>query len=89
MSEFRKLSDKISIDDSGINEVFLVNGQWQFTLPDGLSYEIDGEFTFIEGGFDLSGSTKPLVLRLVFVRSIVLRSCRATLFLYRRPYDDY
>ena len=63
MSEFRKLSDKISIDDSGINEVFLVNGQWQFTLPDGLSYEIDGEFTFIEGGFDLSGSTKPLVLK--------------------------
>ena len=63
MSSFRKISDIISIDDAGSNEIICVNGQWQFTLPDGLSYGVNEEFSLIEGGIDLSGSVKPLVIK--------------------------
>lgn len=62
MGDFKKLSKIISIDDSGEETIICVNGQWQFTLPDGLSYGTDEKFTLIEGGIDLSGSTKPLVI---------------------------
>lgn len=63
MSSFRKISDIISVEDSGSNEIICVNGQWQFTLPDGLSYGVNEEFSLIEGGIDLSGSVKPLVIK--------------------------
>ena len=63
MSNYRKLNDIISIDDSGLQTEVLVNGQWAFTLPDGLIYEADGEFELVPGGISLTGSTKPLVIR--------------------------
>ena len=63
MSKFKKISEVIGVDDSGSNTIICVNGQWQFTLPEGLTYETDSEFTLISGGIDLSGSIKPLVLK--------------------------
>ena len=63
MSNYRKLNDIISIDDSGLQTEVLVNGQWAFTLPDGLIYEANQEFDLVPGGISLTGSTKPLVIR--------------------------
>ena len=65
-SEFRKLSDTISVKKKDSN-LILVNNEWTFKMPSGFKYAVDSEFDGgIQGAIDLSGSTKPLVLKGVF-----------------------
>lgn len=61
---YEKLTEIISEDTSGSLAKIKVNNQWTFTVPDGIDYYADSEFDgWIEGGIDLSGSIKPLVLK--------------------------
>ncbi len=61
-NDFKQLSDCISIKEVNGITTIMVNNEWTFELPMDLSYEVDSEFVLIEGGIDLSGYIKPLVL---------------------------
>ena len=60
---FRKLSDVISVSNDDPN-VFLVNNEWTFRLPEGFTYETDCEFDGgLNAGVDLAGDIKPMVIK--------------------------
>lgn len=60
-NEFKRIGDAVRVSKAD-SRLFLVNDQWTFRLPYGVSYEVDAKYDDGLGGIDLSGDIKPMVL---------------------------
>jgi hypothetical protein len=62
-SDYEKITDIVYVNKEDSN-LFLINNEWKFRLPDGFQYETECEFDGgPRGGIDLSGSVKPMVIK--------------------------
>jgi len=62
-ANYERLSELISVNQDDSTE-FLVNNEWTYKIPSSVKHYIDHEFDDgIEGGIDLMGSKKPMVLQ--------------------------
>lgn len=62
-ASYKILSDIISVSTEDASTI-LVNNEWTFTLPTGFEYLLNSKFDRgIQGGIDLAGSVKPLVVK--------------------------
>ena len=63
--KYTAISDHIGMDASGKKRVFCVDNEWTFEVPKSYKYKTDDEIQnkLVEGGFDITGSVKPLIIR--------------------------